>query len=623
MGDRRSAGRGGYAGRRGGHGGSVAGEKVKDFRTTASRLIRFFGRQKGLLFLSLVLLMAAAGFNAVAPTVMGNAITNYLERDLNLPLFFQRMAVLIGLYVGGFIASSLGSVTINIISNRIIFRMRRDTFAHVHRLSISYFDRVGIGDIISRLTNDIEMVYNFISNGLISTLNALFTFIGILIAMILLNFSMTAVVLIIVPVIIVIVMRIGKIVKKAAQENQKKVGELTSAIEESVSGIKVIQSFHREEAEKNQFDNTNATARDAAVKMETSSYMMMPSMQLVAGLALVLVIGFGGSMVILRPSVFSVGMVAAFIVYARRIMEPFRQVANVYTMFNSALAGAERIFEVMDSREEIPRAENPVPADSINGHVEFKSVSFGYVPGKTVLENITFETHPGELTAIVGPTGAGKTTLINLLSRFYDVEQGEILVDGVNIKEYDLRKLRSKMGVVLQEPFFFATTIRKNLLFGKPDATEAEMIEAAKTANAHHFISCLPKGYDAELTERGMNLSQGERQLLGITRTILTDPRILILDEATSSVDSLTERKIQLAVRELMKGRTSLVIAHRLSTIKRADRVLVIHNRKIIERGTHEELMKADGFYRELYSLQFEKPEILEESFASESDGSS
>jgi ATP-binding cassette, subfamily B, multidrug efflux pump len=614
FGRRRSGGPGGH--------GPPTGEKPKDTRAAGKRLLSFFGKQKGLLFISIVLLISAAGLNAAAPTILGNAITNNLERDLNLPLFFRQILLLVGIYIGAFVTNTGGSVIVNIISNRIIFRLRKHAFNHVQRLSIGYFDRIGIGDVISRLTNDIEMVYNFLSNGFISTLNAFFTFTGIFIAMFLLNAAMAGVLLLIIPVLLIIVIKIGKIVKKNAVENQKQVGALAAAIEESVSGIKVIQSFHRENEQAEEFDKTNEAARNAGITMESSAFMMMPLMQLIGGLAVVLVIGFGGSMTVIRPDIFSIGLVTAFIVYSRRIMEPFRQVANVYNMFNSALAGAERIFEIFDSREEIPLPKQPAAADEVEGVLEFRGVGFSYMAGKPVLRDISFEARPGQMIAIVGPTGAGKTTIINLLSRFYDVDNGEILIDGTNVQDYDLHGLRVKMGVVLQEPFFFAATIRENLLYGMSKEStgtlkevEQKMIEAAETANAHHFISRLPKGYNTELTERGMNLSQGERQLLAITRTLLSDPKILILDEATSNVDSLTERKIQKAVHQLMKGRTSIVIAHRLSTIKRADNLLVLHNKTIIEQGTHQQLMENGGFYSTLYSLQFEKAEITEEQF--------
>ena len=309
----------------------------------------------------------------------------------------------------------------------------------------------------------------------------------------------------------------------------------------------------------------------------------------------------------------------AFILYSQRFFDPLRQITQVYSMIQSALAGAERLFEMMDMKQEVVEKPDALPLNDIQGMVEFNGVSFAYEESKTVLEDIQFQTQPGQVVAIVGPTGAGKTTIINLLSRFYDVRSGSIAIDGIDIRGIKLDDLRTRMGVVLQEPFFFATTIRENLLYARPDAAEEQMISAAKTANAHYFISRLPHGYDTLLSERGNNLSQGERQLLGIARAILADPRILILDEATSSVDSLTEAHIQEGLIRLMKGRTSFIIAHRLSTIRNADQVLVLHNHRIIESGTHEQLMsKPGGFYAKLYGMQDQKPEILESDFTGE-----
>jgi ATP-binding cassette subfamily B protein len=315
----------------------------------------------------------------------------------------------------------------------------------------------------------------------------------------------------------------------------------------------------------------------------------------------------------------SIGLLTAFILYSQRFFEPLRQITQVYSMIQSALAGAERLFEMMDMKQEVMEKPDALPLTDISGNVEFHNVGFAYDQEKTVLENVTFQTKPGQVVAIVGPTGAGKTTLVNLLSRFYDVRTGHISVDGTDIRDLKVDDLRTSMGVVLQEPFFFATTIRENLLYARPDATEEQMVAAAKTANAHYFVSRLPHGYDTVLSERGNNLSQGERQLLGIARAILADPRILILDEATSSVDSLTESHIQEGLIRLMKGRTSFIIAHRLSTIRNADQVLVLHNHRIVESGTHDELMrKPGGFYAKLYGMQDQKLEILESDFAAE-----
>jgi ATP-binding cassette subfamily B protein len=413
---------------------------------------------------------------------------------------------------------------------------------------------------------------------------------------------------------------VGKRIRGAFRKNQEWVGRLTSSIEESVTGVKVIKTFRREEAEFAKFEQVNYESQRVGVEAELISYAFMPLMNIMTSLTLGLIVGVGGYLALKSTSAsVSIGLLTSFILYSQRFFEPLRQITQVYSMLQSAMAGAERLFEMMDMKPEVIEKPNALSLTDIQGVVEFNGVDFAYEEGKSVLKNIQFKTHPGQVVAIVGPTGAGKTTIINLLSRFYDVRSGSIAIDGVDIRGIKLDDLRTRMGVVLQEPFFFATTIRENLLYARPDATEEQMTSAAKTANAHYFISRLPHGYDTMLSERGNNLSQGERQLLGIARAILADPRILILDEATSSVDSLTEAHIQEGLVRLMKGRTSFIIAHRLSTICNADQVLVLHNHRIIESGTHEQLMsKLDGFYAKLYGMQDQKPEILESDFAGE-----
>ena len=368
------------------------------------------------------------------------------------------------------------------------------------------------------------------------------------------------------------------------------------------------------------------------MEAELISYAFMPLMNVMTSLTLGLIVGVGGYMALKTTAAqaagaggaalaggVSIGLLTSFILYSQRFFEPLRQITQVYSMIKSALAGAERLFEMMDIKQEVVEKPDALPLNDIQGAVAFNNVGFAYEEGKTVLEDIQFNSRPGQVVAIVGPTGAGKTTIINLLSRFYDVRKGAISIDGIDIRDIKVDDLRTSMGVVLQEPFFFATTIRENLLYARPDASEEQMISAAKTANAHYFVSRLPHGYDTMLSERGNNLSQGERQLLGIARAILANPRILILDEATSSVDSLTESHIQEGLMRLMKGRTSFIIAHRLSTIRNADQVLVLHNRRIIESGTHDQLIsKPNGFYAKLYGMQDQTPEILESDFAAE-----
>ncbi len=593
-----------------GHGGNF--EKPKNSRAAGRRLWIYIKGYTPILTLAIIFIIVGVLLRVAAPTVMGNAITEHLERNLDLPAFTRELGILLGIYLGMFAANAISSILVAYASNKLIYHMREDGFAKLQRLSLSYYDSAGVGDIISRMTNDIETIYNAFSNGFSQVISGMLSLIGTLIAMFALNISLSFAVLAVIPIVLVFVVSLGKRVRIKAQANQKQVGRLNTAIEESVEGMKVIQTFNREEESYKSFDKTNEETREAAIAFFSESFKMMPMMTFMNGLSLAIVIGLGGILVIKNPSIYSIGLISAFIMYARQFFEPIRQVANIYNMYQSALAGAERFFQIIDSEEMIKEPAEPfIPTDP-KGTVEFRDVSFSYVRDKPVLEHISLEAKSGMTTAIVGPTGAGKTTIINLLNRFYDIESGEILIDGKNIKEYSLSSLRSMMGVVLQEPFFFAGTIRENLMYGRLGASEEEMIEAAKLANAHHFISCMPEGYETPLTERGMNISQGERQLLAIARTILADPKILILDEATSSIDSLTESHIQQAMMNLMKGKTSFIIAHRLSTIKNADNLLVIHNHTVIEQGTHTELMAAEGFYSKLYTLQFEQNDVLE-----------
>jgi ATP-binding cassette subfamily B multidrug efflux pump len=607
-------------------------EAPKDFRKALQRLLRYFGGNKALIIASTVFIAAATILRTLGPALIGDAIKFDLEMSKNLPDFIYRMKIVLATILGAWIADAASGILMTRLSNNIVFRLRADSFAHVQTLSMGSFDKRGIGDFISRMTNDVEMVFNAMNNGFSSLVGGMLSMITVLVAMFILSVPLSFVVIAVVPVMAVLTGIIGKKIRGAFRKNQEWVGRLTANIEESVSGIKVTKTFRREEAEFAKFEKINDGSQRAGVKAELISYAFMPLMSIMTSLTLSLIVGIGGYMAMKTTAAeaagagsaalasgVSIGLLTAFILYSQRFFEPLRQITQVYSMLQSALAGAERLFEMMDMKPEVMEKHNALPLAEIRGVVEFNKVSFAYEEGKQVLEDINFQTQPGQVVAIVGPTGAGKTTLINLLGRFYDVRAGCITIDDTDIRDIKVNDLRTSMGVVLQEPFFFATTIRENLLYARPDATEEQMIAAAKTANAHYFISRLPHGYDTALSERGNNLSQGERQLLGIARAILADPRILILDEATSSVDSLTESHIQEGLIRLMKGRTSFIIAHRLSTIRNADQVFVVHNHRIIESGTHQQLMsKPDGFYAKLYGMQRQRLEILESDFAAE-----
>jgi len=588
-------------------------ETPRDFRAALKRLLGYFGKEWRALVLVALGIITYSVLRAIGPARMGSAITQHLELSPNAEAFVSQMLVVAVIYGAAWIAEAVARVFMVHASNRLVYRMRTDSFGHLQRLSMSFFERRGVGDIISRVTNDIEMIYNALTNGIADLVGGFFSLTVTLIAMVALDLRLSIVVFALLPLLIWITGIIGRMVREAFRTNQAMIGRLSGNLNESIVAVRVIKSFHKENDSYEVFRAINEKARDAGARAEIVSFAVHPIMRIINGIAAALVVGFGGYFAVTIGGGYTIGLLASFLIYSSRFFEPLRQITQVYNLIQSALAGAERVFEVLDTEPEIVNKPDAQSITDIHGDVTFDHVSFGYDPDQTVVDQISLEAKSGQVIAIVGPTGAGKTTLVNLLSRFYDVRSGAILVDGVDIRDIEVNSLRTRMGVVLQEPYFFADTIIANIKYGRPTATDEEAVAAARTADADHFIRRLPEGYQTTLLERGANLSEGERQLLAIARAVLADPRILVLDEATSSVDSLTEATIQRGLITLMKGRTSFIIAHRLSTIRGADQVVVLHNRTIVERGTHEQLIAADGFYARLYRLQFERPEITEE----------
>ena len=538
--------------------------------------------------------VATAGGGAILYVSTGEASARLTELLLKLG----------GLYLAGTLLSLFQQLMLVRVAQHTVRVIRIDLFDKLQTLPLRYFDSTPHGQLMSRLTNDVDNVSSMLSNSITQILSAVITLVMCLYMMLRLSWQLTLVSCITIPVSLLIARTVTKRTRKLFKEQQACLGELNGIVEETVSGARVVKVFCREENVIHDFDEANEELTKAGVTASILSSAMGPLMNVVHNFAYALMSGIGGFLVV-SGSVGSIGMIQSFLQYSRQFANPFNQIANLVTSIQSALAGAERVFEVMDVEPEPADAPNADPLAHPQGHVEFRNVTFGYDPARSILKNVSFEAKPGQTIALVGPTGAGKTTVVNLLMRFYDIDSGDIFIDGINIRDIQRRPLRLSLGMVLQDVYLFAGTIRANIAYGRPDATDEQIHRAAKLANCEEFIERLLQGYDTELAEAGANLSQGQRQLLSIARAILADPSVLILDEATSSVDTRTEMHIQQAMLTLMKGRTSFVIAHRLSTIRGADQILVINGGEIIERGTHEQLLAADGFYANLLKSQY------------------
>jgi ATP-binding cassette subfamily B protein len=494
------------------------------------------------------------------------------------------------------------------VSQRALKLMRKDLFTHLQILPLSFFDRNPSGELMSRLTNDIDAINQAVSQNVTSLIASVLSMVGILVAMFLLDWRLALASLIVVPIMFWFTNFVARYTRKGYQELQKHLGELNAVMEESISGEKVIKAFRRNDSVLKNFRSRNHEVFKAGVTANSYALLLMPLTNVLGNFFVIVLAGLGG--VLALNGMVSVGIIAASILYAQKFINPLRQLANMYNSIQAALAGAERIFETIDTSSEIPDSSNAYSLEVVHGDVNFDHVNFSYVPGTPVIKDMSLKAKAGQIIALVGPTGAGKTTLINLLSRFYEFDDGSITIDGKDIRDIHKDDLRQQLGIVLQDTFLFSDTVMENIRYGRLDATDDEVINAAQMADADHFIRQLPEGYQTILSERAGNLSQGQRQLLSIARAILSDPGILILDEATSSVDTRTEARIQKALLRLMEGRTSFVIAHRLSTIRDADNVIVINEGEIVEQGSHQQLLDKKGFFHHLYMAQFKGQEI-------------
>lgn len=522
--------------------------------------------------------------------------------------------VIVGLYVGTSIFTGLQFFLMTWAGSHVLRNMREEVFRHIHRLSLGYYSKNEAGDIMSRITNDMDTLQQAMNFALLQVLGGVLLIVWIIYKMLTLNLVYALISMLVVPLMIWATLWFSGQARKAFRKTRQEIGNVNANLQESISGVREVQAFAREEANIENFRVSNAANRDANIRAVAFTAALAPTLEALGYVAIAIVVGVGGIYLLrgqsLGGNLVSLGLIVTFLGYVQRFNQPIQQVSVLWTNIQSAIAGAERIFGLLDEEPDIVEAPKPVEIGQIQGRVEFKDVTLEYNPGELVLRGVNLTAEPGQTVAIVGPTGAGKTTIINLIPRFYDAKSGAVLIDGVNVRDMKLDSLRSQVGIVLQDSFLFSDTVMNNIRFGRPEASDEEVMAAARLAHAEDFVLSLTEGYQTILGERGGGLSQGQRQLLAIARAALADPRILILDEATSSVDTRTERQIQAALEDLLEGRTSFVIAHRLSTIRNADQVLVLKDGLIVERGTHNKLLDRRGAYYDLYMSQFQREEV-------------
>ena len=599
----------------GGPHGPMPFEKAKDFKGSIIKLMGYISKYKIGMILVAVFAVGSTVFNIIGPKISGKATTKLFNGlvskiqglgGIDFDAIKRLLLILLGLYCFSAVFSFIQGWIMTGISQNISYKLRKEISQKLNRLPMSYFDKNTHGEILSRITNDVDTLAMNLNQVTTQLITSVTTLIGILIMMLSISGIMTLIALAMLPISIILIMLVVKKSQKYFKAQQEYIGHINGQVEEVYGGHTVIKAFNRESAVIKEFRDTNNILYKAGWKSQFLSGMMMPIMQFVGNLGYVAV-SVSGAYLAVKGTI-EVGDIQSFIQYVKQFTQPIQQVAQVSNMLQSTAAAAERVFEFLEEPEEVQLADKkaPIHASELKGNVEFDHVSFGYTPDKIIINDFSAKVNEGQKIAIVGPTGAGKTTMVKLIMRFYDINSGNIKIDGYNIRDFDRSELREAFGMVLQDTWLFKGTIMENIRYGRLDATDEEVIEAAKAAHVHHFIQTLPNGYDMELNEEASNVSGGQRQLLTIARAILADNPVMILDEATSSVDTRTEHRIQRAMDNLMKGRTSFIVAHRLSTIREADLILVMKDGDIVEQGKHEELLKQNGLYAELYNSQFD-----------------
>ena len=587
-----------------GGGGRLTGESASNTRSTVRRLLGYLKPFWRLLALVAVLAVIGTLASLAGPILLGKAIDNYIATGDTNGLK-HTVLLMLAVYLSSGLAGLVQGVLMVTIGQRFVASLRAQLFSHIQTLSMAYHDRHRVGDLMSRVSNDTDAINQAISNGLIEFTTNILLLGGIMVTMFFLSWQLAIGTLLVLLVMLYLTGKITEYSRKAFRSVQRNLGALNSVMEENISGLRVIKAFARESDSLSQFIDVNAAYRQSGTRADIITSALGPMFSPMNILTIAVTARLGGWLAV--DGRIQVGVIATFIIYIRNFFTPMRAIAMLYNQLQSALAGAERVFFVLDASPSVEDRPDALPLPKVAGAVQFDHVSFSYEPGKPVLSDVCLEARPGQTIALVGPTGAGKTTIVNLLSRFYDVTDGTITIDGIDIRTVQQASIRAQLGIVLQDTFLFSGTVMDNIRYGRLDATDDDVIAAAKLANADRFIRHLPRGYQTLVSEQGHNFSEGQRQLLAIARAVLADPRILILDEATSSVDTRTEIQLQEALLRLLKGRTAFVIAHRLSTIRKADRVLVINDHRIIERGTHDELLAQRGFYHDLYMGQFRR----------------